>query len=125
MLGQVNTLDETQLAPFDRYHGRLPGFIPASPSSRERELRQQIVEIVQRAYDRYLMISTEGVVSARLDERSFLITPTGFDRRSLEIEDIVLIEDGQAEGGKLPSRSVFADPKRLYPHHRRHGSGSL
>jgi L-fuculose-phosphate aldolase len=46
------------------------------------------------------------VVSARLDGDNFLITPTGMDRRSLEIEDIVLICDGQRERDKVPSRSV-------------------
>lgn len=105
-LGGVNTLDEAQLAPFDTDHHLLPEFEPLDHSSRERELRQQIVETVQRAYDRYLMISTEGVVSARVDEKRFLITPTGLDRRSLEIEDIVLIDEGRREAGKLPSRSV-------------------
>lgn len=105
-LGEVNTLNETQLAPFDQASAPLSSFIPGQPSSRERELRQQIVDIVHRAYDRYLMISTEGVVSARLDDRSFVITPTGLDRRSVDIEDIVLIRDGQGEGGKRPSRSV-------------------
>jgi L-fuculose-phosphate aldolase len=52
------------------------------------------------------MISTEGVVSARLDENSFLITPTGYDRRTLAVEDVVLIRSGVREAGKLPSRSV-------------------
>ena len=105
-LGQINTLTEAQLAPFDVQHNRLPEFTPAGHSSRERELRQQVVEIVHRACARYLMISTEGVVSARVDDRSFLITPTGLDRGSIDIEDIVLIQNGQRERGKLPSRSV-------------------
>ena len=52
------------------------------------------------------MISTEGVVSARLGENSFLITPTGVDRRLMTIEDIVLVRDGVREAGKSPSRSV-------------------
>ena len=105
-LGPITTLSEAQLLPFDAQHNLLPEFTPSWHSSRERELRQEMVEIVRRACDRYLMISTEGVVSARLDEHSFLITPTGLDRGSLEIEDIVLIQDGQRERGKLPSRSV-------------------
>lgn len=104
--GQVSMLSDKQLAPFDSTHHLLPEFVPEKHSSQERILRQQIAEIVQRACDRQLMISTEGVVSARVDERSFLITPTGMDRRSLEIEDIVLICDDQREAGKLPSRSV-------------------
>lgn len=105
-LGAVSELSEEQLAPFDHSHHLLPEFVPELHTSRERELRTQIVDIVHRAYDRQLMISTEGVVSARVDDRSFLITPTGLDRRSLEIEDIVLIQDGKREQGKLPSRSI-------------------
>ena len=105
-LGQVSKLTDQEVAYMDHGDNLLPEFGPERHSSREREVRQQIVEIVHRAYDRYLMISTEGVVSARIDDNSFLITPTGLDRRSLEIEDIVLIQDGKREWGKLPSRSV-------------------
>ena len=106
VLGEIRTLAEPALNLFDNRHHLLPEYVPTTHSSRERELRQQIVDISRRAYDRYLMISTEGVVSARLDEDSFLITPTGVDRGSLDIEDIVLISSGVRESGKLPSRSV-------------------
>jgi L-fuculose-phosphate aldolase len=105
-LGPVSTLNEEELALLDRQQSFLPEFEPARRSSRELELRCRIVEAVHRACDRYLMISTEGVVSASVGERSFLITPTGMDRCGLEIEDLVLIEEGRREAGKLPSRSV-------------------
>jgi L-fuculose-phosphate aldolase len=105
-LGQISTLSETQLLPFDVQYNLLPEFRHDDFSSRERELRQEIIGIVHRAVERYLMISTEGVVSARLDDDSFLITPTGCDRGSVDIEDLVLIRDGKREVGKLPSRSV-------------------
>ncbi|MCL4266309.1 MAG: class II aldolase/adducin family protein [Anaerolineae bacterium] len=105
-LGEVQVLSPAELNLFDSRGHMLPEFVPASHSSRERELRQQIVEIVHRACDRQLMISTAGVVSARLDDDSFLITPTGQDRRSLSVEDIVLIRRGVREAGKLPSRAV-------------------
>jgi L-fuculose-phosphate aldolase len=105
-LGETYTLAEPALNLFDNRRRLLPEFVPTTHSSRERELRQQIVDITRRAYGRYLMISTEGVVSARLDGNSFLITPTGADRGSLEIEDIVLVNNGVREAGKLPSRSV-------------------
>jgi L-fuculose-phosphate aldolase len=105
-LGQANILSETELNLFDRRRNDLPQFVPVNHPSKERELRQQIVKIVSRAYDRYLMISTEGVVSARLDEQSFLITPTGRDRGNLSVEDVVLIKNGAQEKGKTPSRSV-------------------
>jgi len=105
-LGDIHTLSETQLEPFDVQYNLLPEFTPTSHTSRERELRQQVVATVHRAIDRYLMISTEGVVSARIDNENFLITPTGLDRGSLTIEDIVLISKGRREKDKLPSRSV-------------------
>ncbi|MBZ0305291.1 MAG: class II aldolase/adducin family protein, partial [Anaerolineae bacterium] len=105
-LGQTIHLNDEQLAPFDHATHLLPEFGPQAYSSRERELRQQIVEIVHRACDRSLMISTEGVVSARIDDGCFLITPTGLDRRGLDVEDIVRIQNGQREAGKVPSRSV-------------------
>lgn len=105
-LGQVHTLAAPALNLFDHRHNLLPEFVPTTHTSRERELRQQIVEIAARACHRHLMISTEGVVSARLDEDSFLITPTGHDRQTLAIEDLVLVRKGVREAGKLPSRSV-------------------
>ncbi|MCB0198279.1 MAG: class II aldolase/adducin family protein, partial [Anaerolineae bacterium] len=105
-LGEINILSEAALNLFDHRRSDLPEFVPQSHSSRERELRQQIVDLTARAYDRHLMISTEGVVSARLDDHSLLITPTGMDRRTISIEDVVLVRDGVREAGKLPSRSL-------------------
>jgi L-fuculose-phosphate aldolase len=115
-LGNVSTLTETQLRPFDVQHNLLPEFEPVGHSSHERALRQQIVKTVRRAVERYLMISTEGVMSARVDEANFLITPTGMDRGSLEMSDLVLIKDGKRETGKLPSRSVRLH-KAIYDTH--------
>jgi L-fuculose-phosphate aldolase len=117
----VSTLTEGQLSLLDQQRSLPSEFVPADHCSRERELRLQIVEMVHRACDRSLMISTEGVASARVDERSFLITPTGLDRRSLEIEDIVLIQAGRREQGKQPSRSVHLH-QAIYDRHPAVGS---
>lgn len=105
-LGQVITLTDEQIAQFEQRSLDFPTRQPESHSSRERELRQEICRIVHRAYDQRLMTSTEGTVSARVGADSFLITPYGIDRRYLEIEDIVLIENGHAEVGKRPSRAT-------------------
>lgn len=105
-LGQVSTLSDAQINLFDHREYILPEFSPTAHSSRERELREQLADIVGRACQRHLMISTEGVASARLGDERFLITPTGFDRPSIDHEAIVLIQDGQREAGKMPSRSV-------------------
>ena len=105
-LGEVNVLSEAELNFFDSRSHELPEFQPASYSSKESERRQQVVDIVHRAVQRQLMISTEGVVSVRLDENNFLITPTGQDRGTLEIGDVVRIHNGAREQGKTPSRSA-------------------
>lgn len=105
-LGAVRSLTEADLQLFATHYVELREIEHDSYSSRERELRQEIVDIVHRAYDRQLMISTEGVVSARLDPTRFLITPTRKDRRSIDIEDIAYCDDDGCERGTAPSRSV-------------------
>ncbi len=105
-LGPVYSLTDEQIALFEKRSPRLPTFRPEGHSSRERELRGAICRLVHRAYDQRLMTSTEGTVSTRVDADSFLITPTGQDRRYLAIEDIVLLRNGCTEEGKRPSRAV-------------------
>jgi L-fuculose-phosphate aldolase len=105
-LGPARSLTDEQIARFEAYLPPLPTFRPPHHSSQERALRQQICPIVHRAYDRRLMTSTEGTVSARVDASSFLITPYGVDRKYLAIEDLVLVADGRAEEGKRPSRAA-------------------
>ncbi len=62
-------------------------------------------DFVRRGCQQRLLISTEGSFSARLDARSFLITPYRVDRNTVEPDDIVLVRDGAAEAGKAPSRA--------------------
>jgi L-fuculose-phosphate aldolase len=52
----------------------------------------------------------------RLSDNSFLITPYGVDRKYIEPEDIVRIENGWREAGKRPSRSVVLH-KTIYDNH--------
>ncbi len=116
VLGDFQTLDSAQIALARQQPPQLPTFVPDGHSSHERELRGEIIDMVGRACARYLMISTEGVVSARLDETSFLITPTGLDRRSWAIEDVVLIRNSAREADKHPSRSVLLH-EEIYQRH--------
>ena len=106
-IGVFTTLTEEQISFFDHRQNDLPEFELTEHSSLEREIRSQIVDIVHRACDRNLMISTEGVASIRLEGNDFLITPSGLGRRSIDIEDIVMVKDGKREKGKNPSRSVL------------------
>jgi L-fuculose-phosphate aldolase len=121
-VGPIQTLSEPALNLFDHRRHLLQEFVATSHSSRERELRQQIVAMAARACDRHLMTGTEGVISARVDEVSFLITPTGHDRAALNIEDVVLIRGGAREAGKMPSRSVKLH-QAIYDQHP--GIGSI
>ncbi|MBE2270792.1 MAG: class II aldolase/adducin family protein [Anaerolinea sp.] len=106
-LGHIHTLTDEQISQIDHQRHLLPVAEQVTHSSRERELRGQVADIVQRACARQLMISTEGVVSARVDADSFLITPTDYDRPSIRHDDLVLIQAGQRESDKIPSRSVL------------------
>jgi L-fuculose-phosphate aldolase len=90
---------------------RLDEFTPRGHSSKERRTRQEMVDLIRRACDQKLFTSTQGTFSQRLDDRSFLITPYLVDRKYLEVGDLVRIEEGRREAGKMPSRSV-----RLHQH---------
>ncbi len=106
VVGQINVLTTEELALFDQPVSTLPEFTPTVHSSQERDLRQQISAATRRAVARQLMLSTAGVISARVDAHSFLITPTDQDRGALRGEDVVLVRQGQRERGKMPSRAV-------------------
>jgi len=105
MLGDVRLLTDRQLELSRRQAERLPEFEPASPHSRECELRTQLRDFLRRGYQQRLFISTAGSFSARLDTDEFLITPYLRDRHRIELEDLVLIDGGRREAGKTPSRS--------------------
>jgi L-fuculose-phosphate aldolase len=105
-LGQVNSLTAAQIAEYEQRQSDLPPLENPHHTSRELELRDDICNLVHRAYDQRLMTSTEGTVSTRVSGDSFLITPYNVDRKYLEIEDVVLVENGRAEAGKLPSRAA-------------------
>jgi L-fuculose-phosphate aldolase len=115
-LGGCRELTLEQMQQFRHTKNYLPEFTPATRTSREKAYRRHIIDIVHRACDHQLMISTQGVVSVRLERQSFLITPTSLDRRLLDISDIVLIQDRKREQGKLPSRSVLLHD-RIYHEH--------
>ncbi len=84
----------------------------------ERSIRQKICNIVRRACDQGLMISSYGTVSVRWKDNDFLITPPDVARWDIMPEDIVQIKGGKAEAGKTPSRSVSLHQKiyEMNPH---------
>jgi L-fuculose-phosphate aldolase len=82
-------------------------FIPQSYSSEERQARKEMCAFIHRAYDQKLIASTQGNFSIRLGANSFIITPQGVDRKYLNVDEIVRIDDGSRETGKMPSITVL------------------
>jgi L-fuculose-phosphate aldolase len=115
-LGGAKELTDSQVELRDQNKHLLPEFDPADHSSSEKARRRHLCEIMKRAYSHKLVSSLEGVISVRLDENRFLISPTGVDRQLLDVSDVVLIDQGRRERGKLPSRSVRMHEK-IYNDH--------
>ncbi len=74
-------------------------------TSEELALRRDMCILIKRAYHNQLFTSSQGTFSCRVGD-GFLITPYDKDREYLEPEDLVLVENGKREKGKIPSRSL-------------------
>ncbi|MBC8080874.1 MAG: class II aldolase/adducin family protein [Gorillibacterium sp.] len=106
-LGKINSLTvEQQEQARTEQHQISDEFQPAAVTSEEREVRRDMCAYIHRSYDQRLFTSTQGTFSQRLSDGSIIITPTGKDRKYLAPEDLVRVENGAKESGKVPSRSV-------------------
>ena len=114
--GKVNFLTDEQLALEEKREFISESFEPDYPSSDENEVRRKVAEFVRRAYRQRLFISTQGSFSARVGKDSFVITPRGVDRGSMEPHNLVLVKDGRHEAGKTPSRAALAH-QEIYRKH--------
>ncbi|MGQ1783671.1 MULTISPECIES: class II aldolase/adducin family protein [unclassified Saccharicrinis] len=118
-IGEPVYLTDEQINKFDSQipHGFAKNDEVTYPPE-EREIRQDICNIVRRACDQGLMISSYGTVSVRWKDNDFLVTPPNVARWDIMPQDIVQIKGGKAEPGKTPSRSVALHQKiyELNPH---------
>jgi L-fuculose-phosphate aldolase len=110
MIGEPTSLSEEQIQLQDKSYTKLEPFEydVDMMSIREKELRCQLAQFIQRGYRQRLLTSSTGSFSARIDETSFLITPNPLDRHMTQPEDLVMIRKGKKEFGKRPSRAVMA-----------------
>lgn len=95
---------------------RMEEFNPKGYSSAERAARREMCGLIHRAYNQKLFTSTQGTFSQRLGDDSFIITPYMMDRAYLDVQDIVRIDHGCREAGKMPSRSAVLH-KYIYEMH--------
>jgi L-fuculose-phosphate aldolase len=107
-IGTPNYLTDAKIEEFEN---QIPHLMPEMKDveypSDERAIRKQIKEIVHRACEQGLMISSYGTVSVRWEGDDFLITPTNVARWDIQNKDIVQIKNGKREPGKLPSRATW------------------
>ncbi len=106
--GDPKYLTETDLEfhGLDRNHEFHP-FMPDFHSSEELEMRYQMTLLIHRAYRQQLFTSTEGTFAVRLDNDSFLITPSGVDRGTITPDDLVLVKGFAYEAGKQLSSAAW------------------
>jgi L-fuculose-phosphate aldolase len=94
----------------------LSEFVPQHVTSAESLLRKELAGLSQRAYQRGLFTGFNGVISARVDDSSFIIARSGRDNACLTEEDFVRIKDGKREAGMQPDASAGLH-HRIYKTH--------
>ena len=112
IIGEPKYLNNDQI---DQFINQIPASYPTMDevvhTSDEKEIRHQITNMVKRACDQGLMMSTYGTISVRWKDNDFLITPTGVTRWNLQADEIVQVKGGKCEPGKMPSRSTSLHQK--------------
>lgn len=72
-------------------------------------IKRDIIHVGKRVYERGYVASNDGNISARIDDKKVLITPTGVSKGFMEPDDLVLVDyDGNIlSQGKKPSSEVY------------------
>ena len=114
-LGELNSLSDEQInLARTKANTHLGDLKPRHRTSEELGMRRDMVRLIQRAISQQLFCSSQGTISARLSDGSFLITPYGLDRAHIHEEHLVLVRRGMKEAGKVPSRAVFLHELMYY-----------
>ncbi len=71
----------------------------------EIEVRKQICQVGQRLYDKGFVVANDGNISAKLDEKRIVITPTGVSKGGMTPQSLIVIDiDGNLlQGDAKPS----------------------
>jgi len=77
--------------------------VTPSHSSSATALRQEMVSIGRRLYERGLIVAAEGNISARLADGRILITPAGFCKGRMSTRDLIVVDTaGRRVSGRRP-----------------------
>ena len=81
----------------------------------ELALRQEIVRVCHRLYERGLIAGGEGNVSGRLDDGTILITPSGASKIDVLESDLVIVDaSGKLVAGSGSASSELGMHLRIY-----------
>ena len=81
----------------------------------ELALRNEIVRVCHRLYERGLIAGGEGNVSARLDDGNILVTPSGASKIDVSESDLVIVSpDGKPVAGSGRASSELGMHLRIY-----------
>lgn len=78
-------------------------------------LRKEIVEVGRRVYNRGYVASNDGNISARIDTKRILITPTGVTKGFMKPEDLIIVDlNGKKLSGKKNQSSESNMHLKIY-----------
>jgi Ribulose-5-phosphate 4-epimerase and related epimerases and aldolases len=81
----------------------------------DRALREEIVSVCRRLYERGLIAGPDGNVSARVSDETILVTPAGMSKVDVRAEDLVLVgTDGRRVAGYREPSSEVSLHVRIY-----------
>ncbi len=82
-------------------------------TEKELEARRVLQSIIQRAYIKKLFSSKSGVISARINEKSFLIIKGSADNGDISLDDFVVVKNGECQISVEPNKTVLLH-KKIY-----------
>ncbi len=89
----------------------------------ETQLRETIIEVGRRIYQRGMVAANDGNISARLASDKLLVTPTGLSKGFMQADEIVMVDpDGKSLCGGQPSSEL---PLHLHIYQRRPDVGAV
>lgn len=91
-----------------------------SATTNESDLRLAIVECGRIAYERHLMTSNDGNISARMENGHVLITPSGISKGRLNTDDMLIVDlDGHIISSRPDRKPSSETPMHLEVYRQR------
>jgi L-fuculose-phosphate aldolase len=90
---------------------------PTSNYQAERQLREEIVRVGKLLYDRGLIVATDGNISARLDDRRVLATPSGLCKGLMTVDQLIVVDmEGKRIGPTSPANRDLVPTSEMRMH---------